>query len=122
MLEGPNGVDAMRNWMARQRRSQGPRDVLFMQLCLFSSGLERGRIIGFGGSGRGGFGPGSGGGDTASPAAAAAAGGGGDEAKAKQKPPALLEVDRRVFGRVLLSPDSLSDHLPDTYLSYLRQL
>ena len=84
--------------------------------------MEPGRIVGFGGSGTGGFGPevGDVGGRNNSPSTAA--GGGDDDAEHKRKPPALLDVDRRVFGRILLSPDSLSDHLPDTYLTYLRQL
>lgn len=88
-----------------------------------STGLEPGRIIGFGGSGTGGFGPEVGDVGTGSQSpATAAAGAGDDDAKHKPKAPALLDVDRRVFGRILLSPDSLSDHLPDTYLTYLRQL
>jgi hypothetical protein len=37
-------------------------------------------------------------------------------------PPAVLDVDRRVFARILLSPDTLADHLPDTYLAFLQQL
>lgn len=98
------------------------------KLCLTDflahPGLERGRIIGFGGSGRGGFGPGYGDYNPGaeSPSTAETPGSGGDFGKPKPKPPALLDVDRRVFSRILLSPDCMSDHLPDTYLMYLQQL
>ena len=79
-------------------------------------------MIGFGGSGTGGFGPGIGKVGPESHNAAGASSGRDDEAELRQQAPAMLDVDRRVFGRILLSPDSLSDHLPDTYLLYLRQL
>ena len=84
--------------------------------------MERGRIIGFGGTGKGGFGPDIG---DSSPAAESPTTQGtsrGDDGKDRLKAPALLEVDRRVFSRLLLSPDCMSDHLPDTYMTYLQQL
>ena len=90
-------------------------------------GLERGRIIGFGGHGRGGFGPTQGELDeSGQPSAGAAAGPDGADASSRRgrprAPPAVLDVDRRVFARILLSPDTLADHLPDTYLAFLQQL
>ncbi len=95
--------------------------------CL-AAGLERGRIIGFGGNGRGGFGPTQGEPveDGQPPATDAASGANGADASSRRgrprMPPAVLDVDRRVFARILLSPDTLADHLPDTYLAFLQQL
>lgn len=34
----------------------------------------------------------------------------------------VAEVDRRLFGRILLSLDTMPHHLPDSYLSALQQL
>ena len=97
------------------------------------AGLERGsRITGFGGHGRGGFGPTQGDTEAEDEQDPTAAGGQrlGHSAEAgsnvwqgpPRTPPAVLDVDRRVFARILLSPDTLADHLPDTYLAYLQQL
>lgn len=36
--------------------------------------------------------------------------------------PAVLQVDRAVFERILLTADMVSDHLPDAYLEIIRQL
>ena len=89
-------------------------------------GLERGRIIGFGGHGRGGFGPTQGEEDGQPPANCDAQDASGDNAGPRRArpraPPVILDVDRRVFARILLSPDTLADHLPDTYLAFLQQL
>lgn len=89
-----------------------------------------GRITGFGGGGGGGFGPESSSPDAAAATAAAAAqkqrqGGlnpGGTLAPGKAPSPAVLDVDRRVFSRILVSPDVMSDHLPDSYLAFIQQL
>jgi len=97
-----------------------------------AAGLERGsRITGFGGHGRGGFGPTHGDTDADGQQDPAAAEGqrpgqntaGGDARRGPSRtPPVVLDVDRRVFARILLSPDTLADHLPDTYLAHLQQL
>ena len=89
-------------------------------------------MTGFGGHGRGGFGPTQGDADAEGQQDTAAAEGqraehnsaaGGDARRGPARsPPAVLDVDRRVFARILLSPDTLADHLPDTYLAYLQQL
>lgn len=36
--------------------------------------------------------------------------------------PAVAEVDRRVFARILLTYEMLNHHLPDSYLEALQQL
>jgi hypothetical protein len=47
---------------------------------------------------------------------------GGAGSPGKAPPPAVLDVDRRVFSRMLVSPDVMADHLPDSYLAYIQQL
>lgn len=47
---------------------------------------------------------------------------GGAASPGKAPPPAVLDVDRRVFSRMLVSPDVMADHLPDSYLAYIQQL
>ena len=42
--------------------------------------------------------------------------------RAEQRRPVLAKVDRRLFGRILLSLETMPHHLPDTYLTALQQL
>ena len=42
--------------------------------------------------------------------------------KPEQRRPVLANVDRRLFGRILLSLETMPHHLPDSYLTALQQL
>lgn len=42
--------------------------------------------------------------------------------KADKRRPVLAQVDRRLFGRILFSFDTMPHHLPDTYLTALQEL
>lgn len=45
-----------------------------------------------------------------------------EQCQALPQPPRLLEVPKEAFSRLLLLPDMLSDHLPDSYLAVLQRL
>ena len=45
-----------------------------------------------------------------------------DEQKEWQAQPILLDVQKECFSRLLLLPEILVDHLPDTYLAAVQQL
>lgn len=45
-----------------------------------------------------------------------------DEPKVWQSQPILLDVQKECFSRLLLLPEILTDHLPDTYLAAVQQL
>ena len=47
---------------------------------------------------------------------------GSPQTKQQRRRWVLAEVDRRLFGRILLSLDTMPHHLPDSYLSALQQL
>lgn len=40
----------------------------------------------------------------------------------RKSPPYVLDVDRRIFERLLISPDMAVDHLPDNYLYEIQEL
>ncbi len=42
--------------------------------------------------------------------------------RADKRRPVLAQVDRRLFGRILFSFDTMPHHLPDTYLTALQEL
>ncbi|BDA50637.1 probable Sn1-specific diacylglycerol lipase alpha at N-terminal half [Coccomyxa sp. Obi] len=48
--------------------------------------------------------------------------GAGDGLRRDKRRPVLAQVDRRQFGRILFSFDTMPDHLPDTYLTALQEL
>ena len=45
-----------------------------------------------------------------------------EEPKVWQSQPILLDVQKECFSRLLLLPEILTDHLPDTYLAAVQQL
>ena len=45
-----------------------------------------------------------------------------EEPKEWQAQPILLDVQKECFSRLLLLPEILTDHLPDTYLAAVQQL
>lgn len=45
-----------------------------------------------------------------------------EEARMWQGQPILLDVQKECFSRLLLLPEILTDHLPDTYLAAVQQL
>lgn len=51
-----------------------------------------------------------------------AAEGGEEVQKVWQAQPILLDVQKECFSRLLLLPEILTDHLPDTYLAAVQQL
>ncbi len=54
--------------------------------------------------------------------AVSAAEGGEEVRKVWQAQPILLDVRKECFSRLLLLPEILMDHLPDTYLAAVQQL
>ena len=46
----------------------------------------------------------------------------GEEPRMWQGQPILLDVQKECFSRLLLLPEILTDHLPDTYLAAVQQL
>ncbi len=54
--------------------------------------------------------------------AVSAAEGGEEVQKVWQAQPILLDVQKECFSRLLLLPEILMDHLPDTYLAAVQQL
>ena len=47
---------------------------------------------------------------------------GEEEPRVWQSQPILLDVQKECFSRLLLLPEILTDHLPDTYLAAVQQL
>ena len=45
-----------------------------------------------------------------------------EEQRVWQRQPILLDVQKECFSRLLLLPEILTDHLPDTYLAAVQQL
>lgn len=45
-----------------------------------------------------------------------------EEPRVWQSQPILLDVQKECFSRLLLLPEILTDHLPDTYLAAVQQL
>ena len=45
-----------------------------------------------------------------------------EEPREWQSQPMLLDVQKECFSRLLLLPEILTDHLPDTYLAAVQQL
>ena len=45
-----------------------------------------------------------------------------EEPREWQSQPILLDVQKECFSRLLLLPEILTDHLPDTYLAAVQQL
>lgn len=45
-----------------------------------------------------------------------------EEQRVWQSQPILLDVQKECFSRLLLLPEILTDHLPDTYLAVVQQL
>ncbi len=48
--------------------------------------------------------------------------GASDGLRRDKRRPVLAQVDRRLFGRILFSFDTMPHHLPDTYLTALQEL